>query len=107
MKSLARKHFPRYDSDENLASKIDGPLGASPGVTPDAGVAYSFDAKRSPREGNEILGMAMNQAVERFETKKTERLVKDEYEIVPAGAEGDENEGYTADEDDFEIIIGA
>lgn len=47
--------------------------------------------------------MAINKAVDRFETKVTEKLVKDEYEIVEDEKE-DANEGYIADEDDFELV---
>jgi hypothetical protein len=48
--------------------------------------------------------MAVTQAVERFETKRTERLVKDEYEVIALGAERDDMTA--AAEDDFEIIVG-
>ena len=47
--------------------------------------------------------MALQKAVENYEIKATEKLVKDEYEVVGNGKE-DESKGYTANEDDFEII---
>lgn len=47
--------------------------------------------------------MALAKAVEKFEIQATERLVRDEYEIVGKGKE-DCHDGYFADEDDFELI---
>lgn len=76
---------------------------ASAAPVPDAGITYSYDASRGPHGGSEILTMAINKAVERFETEVTEKLVKDEYEVVGKDAERD-HEGYVADEDDFELI---
>ena len=76
---------------------------ASAAPAPDAEIAYSFDARRGPSHGSEILSLAIANAVEKFEGKATERLIKNEYEIV--GKENDTTgEGYVADEDDFEMI---
>ena len=70
---------------------------------PDAGITYSFDAPRGPAHGSEILNMAINKAVERFESKETEKLVKNEYEVV--GKEADVGqEGYVADDDEYELV---
>lgn len=65
-------------------------------------VFYSFDLPTAPRAGEHLLSAALNKAVERFETKETEKLVM-EYEFV------DEHEsvcadGYIADEDDYEFV---
>ena len=68
----------------------------------DAEVMYSYDKQTGPGKGSEILSLAISKAVERFETKQTEKLVK-EYEFVD-GKENDTDGGYFADEDDFEII---
>ena len=72
-------------------------------MAPDAGITYSYDAARGPGHGSEILSLAINKAVERFETKVTEKLVKDEYEVV--GKDNDTgNDGYLGDEDEFELL---
>ena len=76
---------------------------ASAAPVPDASITYSYDASRGPHGGSEILTMAINKAVERFETKVTEKLVKDEYEVVGKDTEAD-HAGYVADEDDFELV---
>ena len=41
--------------------------------------------------------------MEKFETKATEKLVKDEYEVVGNQKE-DAHVGYAADDDDFELV---
>lgn len=76
---------------------------ASAAPVPDAGITYSFDAPRGPSGGSEILSMAINKAVERLETILTEKLVKDEYEVVGKDSERD-HAGYVADEDDYELL---
>lgn len=69
---------------------------------PDAGISYSFDAPRGPHQGSQILGMALAKAVEKFEVKATEKLVKDEYEVV--GKEKEDSDGYIACDDDYELV---
>jgi hypothetical protein len=75
---------------------------ASAAPEPDADITYSYDAQRGPGRGSQILSMALAQAVEKFETKETEKLIKNEYEVV--GKESEQADGYTADDDDFELI---
>lgn len=63
------------------------------------------DASAAPMpmsDGTHVLGLAVTKAIERFENKETEKLVK-EYEFVP-GKENDADGDYFADDDDFEII---
>ena len=76
---------------------------ASAAPEPDADIAYSFDAPRGPSQGSQLLSIALQQAVEKYEIKATEKLVKDEYEVVGNDKE-DDHKGYTADEDDFELV---
>jgi len=85
-------------------------------VTPqeaDAQVTYSFDAARSPNKGSQILGVALDRAVERFENKETERILKDEYLVLDS--EGEPVGGHSNklskpacpscdDEDGFEFV---
>lgn len=98
------KHFPSevseaLSSDSSAAEDVPEPSAAP---EPDADITCSFDAPRGPTPGGEILTMAINKAIERYETKETEKLVKNEYDIV-AKEEDDERDGYTAD-DDFELV---
>ena len=68
---------------------------------PDAGYTYSFDAPRGPGHGSQILGMALAKAEEKFENKATNKLIKDEYEVV--GMEKEEP-AHAVDEDGFELL---
>ena len=85
-------------SDSSSAEDVQEPSAAP---EPDADITYSFDAARGPTPRGEILSMAISKAVERFETKETEKLVKNEYDVV--AKEDDNFGGYTAD-DDFELV---
>ena len=100
------KHPTRFVNDADAltsdSSADEYARDASPMPAPDAGITYSFDAPRGPAHGSEILSMAISKAVERFEVKVTEKLVKDEYEIVDKDVDG--HDGYFADEDDFEFV---
>ena len=102
--NVSRKHSV-IDADNNTSdsSADEDVKEASAAPVPDAGIAYSFDAPRGPGQGSEILTMAINKAVERFETKATEKLVKDEYEVVAKEVEPIHT-GYAADDDDFELV---
>ena len=101
MAKMSRKLDPVFDTSDSSSSEEVTEASAAP--EPDAGYTYSFDAARGPSKGSQILGMALARAVDKFETKATEKLVKEEYEVV--AKENDEaHTGYAADEDDFELI---
>ncbi|KAK5129702.1 hypothetical protein LTR08_002946 [Meristemomyces frigidus] len=66
------------DDSSNSASDYD----ETPSPPADAGITYSFDAKRSPSHGSQILNVALAKAVEKFEERETVKLVKNEYEVL-------------------------
>lgn len=102
---ISRKHGSRVDTDTSISdsSAEEDIKEASVAPEPDAGCTYSFDAPHGPGQGSQILGMALAKAVERYEFRATEKLVKEEYEVV--GREKDDGyTGYIADEDDFELL---
>ena len=68
----------------------------------DADICYSFDAPRGPTVGSGILSMALANAVEKYEVKATEKLVKEEYEVVGKEKQ-DATDGHVVD-DDFELL---
>ena len=102
---ISRKHESRFDNDTctSDSSTEEDIKEASAAPEPDAGYTYSYDAPRGPGKGSQILGIALAKAVEKFETKAMEKLIKEEYEVV--GNEKDSTHtGYTADDDDFELV---
>ena len=102
---ISRKHETRFDNDTctSDSSTEEDVKEASAAPEPDAGYTYSYDAPRGPGKGSQVLGIALAKAVEKFETKATEKLIKEEYEVV--GSEKEESHaGYTADDDDFELV---
>lgn len=102
---VTRKRDPVFETDNSASdtSVEDDVKEASAAPEPDAGYTYSYDALRGPGKGSQILGMALAKAVEKFETKATEKLVKEEYEVVSPEKE-ETLTGYAADEDDFELV---
>lgn len=54
---------------------------------PDADITYSFDAERGPNHGSQILGLALAKAIERYEVRQTDKLIKEEYEVLDAAGE--------------------
>jgi hypothetical protein len=74
-----------YASGESSADEDVEHPSAAP--APDAEVAYSFDATRGPSHGSQILNHALEQAIERYEIKETDKLIKNEYEVLDVNAE--------------------
>jgi hypothetical protein len=79
---------------------------ASTAPVPDVDVMYSFDAYSGPARGSDVLSQAINKAVQRYENKETEKLVK-EYDLVEDGRDCGEGYAADADEDDFDFINDA
>jgi hypothetical protein len=73
------KDMASASDDSSADEDVDHP---STAPAPDADIAYSYDASRGPTHGSQILNYALDKAVERFETKETEKLVKREYELL-------------------------
>lgn len=49
---------------------------------PDADILYSYDNKSAPSHGSQVLNQALAKAVERFEVRETDNLIKNEYEVL-------------------------
>ena len=105
LEKISRKVDSRFDRDVPVSdsSTEEDIREASAAPDPDVGITFSFDAAHGPNKGGQILSMALAKAVEKYETQATERLVMAEYEVVGEGKE-DAYAGYTADDDDFELI---
>lgn len=74
-------------------------------AAPEPDIMYSFDARKGPGRGSEILSQAITKAVERFENKETEQLVSQEYDVIDGyEKEKEVGGGYDADEDEYEMI---
>ncbi|KAI9887656.1 MAG: hypothetical protein M1823_000520 [Watsoniomyces obsoletus] len=82
-RAVSRTHFATIvdendngdDRDESIPQTILHPSN-------DPEVFYSFDAPNGPGQGNHILDHALTKAVERFEVKQTDKLIREEYEVV-------------------------
>lgn len=88
----------RNASDSSADECVEEPDTAFPGA---ADVTYSFDAERGPSSGSQVLGQALEKAIERYEVRVTDKLIKEEYEVLDTkqealspGPEVREDEGY-------------
>jgi len=77
----------RLDAAEATDSSADEGIDEVPSNDYDADVTYSYDAHRGPSHGSQVLGYALSKAVENFENKETDKLVKNEYEVVDSEGE--------------------
>ena len=106
MGRVNRKHRTtpavRPDHEDSLAEHDVEAATAYTGSADEAAYTYSFDRPQGASKGSQILGQALAQAVDKYETKATEKLIKDEYELV--SAEEDFTTGSSAGEDDFELL---
>ena len=105
---LARKHQidEEQSSSDSAGLSDEDAVNPTPGPVTDADVTYTYDGAAGPGRGCQILGLALDQAVERFETRQTDKLIKDEYEVVSqAGIEDVNTKPHSITEaDDFELI---
>lgn len=82
-------------------------------------IFYSFDSKKGPSHGSQVLNAAITKAVERFESTMTEKIVKDEYDVLDHNGEsvaaaarrgrkgrkgGDAAGPAIAEDDDYEFV---
>lgn len=104
----AIKNDIAYASGDSSADEdVDHP---SVAPAPDAEITYSYDANRGPSQGSQILGHALAQAIERYEVRQTDKLIKDEYEVLDADAEvlspGPKvvRKGLSPEDEDYEFV---
>lgn len=100
--------FSNFEDQISAGSDDDVELEA-PDNCPDEGITYSFDAATGPGKGSHVLSAALTDAVERFEGKQTDKLIKDEYEVVqpesPTAGPSVRSDGPSSgDADDFELV---
>ncbi|KAI9802938.1 MAG: hypothetical protein M1825_002169 [Sarcosagium campestre] len=93
------------DSEPSDEDVVDGERAAPP----DRDITYSFDALQGPRAGQDVLSVALARAVEKFEGQETEKLVKEEYEVVGQETASRETsakslDGPISDVDGFELL---
>jgi hypothetical protein len=100
-KKIARREVDDIIGPSDSSAGEDEITEASAAPELDAEITYSYDAKKGPGGGSQILSVAVSEAIERYENKETEKIVK-QYEFI------DNRDGYVADADDdgFEIIDG-
>jgi hypothetical protein len=97
----------RYDVKEAIATRRDSFIDMDNELVPqDWKVMYSFDEDKGPEaHAEQILSAAVAKALDRFETKETEKIVR-EYEFVDQrDTDGSEESGASAaEDDDYEFV---
>jgi hypothetical protein len=83
-RTALHKDIVHASDDSSADEEVDHP---STAPAPDAEVAYSFDAHRGPSHGSQILNVALEKAIERYEIRETDKLIKNEYEVLDADGE--------------------
>jgi hypothetical protein len=90
-------------ADEDIEEPSAAPV-------PDADIAYSFDAERGPNHGSQILGLALAKAIERYEVRQTDKLIKEEYEVLDPAKEAlspgprTARKGVAPEDEDYEFV---
>lgn len=90
----------------------EDPVESTAAPEPDAEVTYSYDAYKGPTHGSTVLSTALAKAVERFESNATDKLVKEEYEVLNSDGEyvsttkkgGKRPVVCAPEEDDYEFV---
>jgi hypothetical protein len=104
-RTAVKKDITSASDDSSADEDVEHPSAAP---VPDAGVTYSFDAERGPSHGSQILGLALAKAVERFEIRETDKLIKEEYEVLDLGALSPApktaRKGVAPEDEDYEFI---
>jgi len=77
---VAVKNDINYASGDSSADESIDEASAAP--VPDADITYSYDASRGPSQGSQILGVALAKAIERYEVRETDKLIKEEYDVL-------------------------
>ncbi|KAI9719672.1 MAG: hypothetical protein M1828_006104 [Chrysothrix sp. TS-e1954] len=78
-----------------------------PHAASDFEAAYYLDPEHSSPHGEEVLGIAVTQAVRKFEDKKTRELVRDEYDVLDEASDtepDDLSKGKGSVDEDFELL---
>ena len=73
----------------------------------DAEVAYSYDAARGPSHGSQILHHALEKAIVQFEGKETDKLIKNEYEVLSRDTEAFvplKKRNVPAEDEDYDFV---
>lgn len=106
---VAVKNDINYASGDSSADEDVEEASAAP--VPDAEITYSYDADKGPSHGSQILGQALAAAIERYEVRQTDKLIKEEYEVlgadgeaVAAGSSKAGEKAVHADEEDYEFV---
>ena len=83
-RTALNKDMTVASDDSSADEEVEHP---STAPAPDAEIAYSYDAERGPSHGSQILNVALEKAIERYEIRETDKLIKNEYEVLDADGE--------------------
>lgn len=102
VRAVLTNHIHSASAESSADEDIDEPSAAP---APDAEIAYSYDAERGPSHGSQVLGHALAKAIERYEVHQTDKLIKEEYEVLDADAEALSGpRTVKAEDEDYEFV---
>ncbi|KAG9516170.1 hypothetical protein KCU71_g14928, partial [Aureobasidium melanogenum] len=93
---IARKQEMLADADEYAGNSEDSSGTSGDEATTPSEILYGFDNLRVPSHGSQILNTALAKAMEQYEDKETDKLVRNEYEILDADEEEAHNLGHVS-----------